>query len=303
VVILTLRFLGFALRLRTTLKETKEKKAKKRTFTLPLALVLDLCSFFSFLLLYLLIGFNLARADNGVAMCIWALSFLPFAAGFSMLLYRLIALGSRVSPFLKKNAKAHATLTALNGFGKFLRAVQYLSLLASAIIGIVLVPAIPLPMSRTLAHVTIGLAGVFLLACSAGVAYQLERTFQIIKEINATSPTSMMDDKALKKTFRRLRTNQALVLVFAFPAAVFFLCMAGGAMRWAWYLPVIVTHGLETLCSLVLVFLAYHGSSSRDKASPTRSSSKNTEPKRPLIATDEVLQVGGPEMEQGKTSN
>jgi hypothetical protein len=286
VAIAALRFLGFARRWRTSIKYqvVSKKKTKKRTFTVPTALVLDFGSFFTYTILYLLIGFNVARADNGVAISIWTLSFLPFEVGFSMLLARLLTLGSKISPLLKNNDKAHATLSMLNGFGKFLRAVQYMSLFSCAFFGIVLVPAVPSPTSRTLAQATLGLGGIFMLACGMGIAYQLERTIEIIKKIDASAPRGIErgEDVALKKTFRKLRTNQALVLVVALPVAVFFLCMAGGAMRWAWYLPVIVSHGLETLSSLVLVFLAYHGSSreASSKKGSTGQPTPATNPKK-----------------------
>jgi hypothetical protein len=118
-------------------------------------------------------------------------------------------------------------------------------------------------------------------------------TIQVINLVSSAAPDAegRGEDLALQKTLFKLRTHQVLVGLATFPVAVFFLCLAGGAMRWAWFWLIIITHGIETLSTLVLVSFPYLQSSSRrGKLSPSGSSRKHPTPivskKKNIIAAD-----------------
>lgn len=236
---------------------------------LPIATLISLLLFICYVLLFLLLGLNIANFQNGGALAIYSVGFLPFATLMTFMLLRVLRLGVSIARFdmLKVSENEILKLKTFGVLGKLLFYLQVLSLGVSSLILIIIGPIIP-QHEALLGRIGFGFKASFLASSTVGIVYQLQRVLKVIDETIISMEKSQVQSETFVSFYsemkQKMRTQQIAVAVIAFPIAILYVLLTVDAIPWLWSIIIPFTMGGETFGAL-MVALVFNRSRSKTK--------------------------------------
>ena len=218
--ILLVKLSGFIGRMYIRAQRRALRQTSKLKHNLPLGLILDFVAFCVYFILYTLAGTNHANYANGIAFSLYSLSFLPFAIGFTVLLFRTVRLGGKILP-LKGELAPPDELKSFNRIGKFFVSLQIFSLFASSVVLIICAPIMPQYEPKFVIAGFIFKAS-FMIFTGLGIINQLQRCLGVIGKISGDIVRNLSQNNQvnIEIAVRRMRYNQILVAIIALPIAI-----------------------------------------------------------------------------------
>jgi hypothetical protein len=170
--------------------------------------------------------------------------------GFTVFLFRVVRLGSKIMPLVRVDDKTRARLSKFSATGTVLVMLQLGSMLLAFVFMVIICPIFP--GVALYSRVSMAMLASFLLCCGTGLVLQLQRCIQVIQQIQFSSRNLDMNNGAsgqasYQKVINKMRWNQALEAVIALPIVLVFYCLAFQAMPTRWFYVVCIAFGGEAL--------------------------------------------------------
>ena len=251
----------------------------------PLWLVLVACSApMWYFLAFLLVGFNVANARNGVSFLLLGLAFVPPAVEFGTLLDRLVRMGARLVPngaltggggggngggaaSLSEATSSSVPRPDLSKYDAVTAAATTTQLVTFAVSTVAMVVVCPAAPQLVDAAGSAGFAaqGAFQAACMVGVVYQFQRLVSAIDEAVARKRSLEPGFEPLRIMLvrRSMRERQISIVVVSLAMIIVNFLLAARVLVWSWAWFFVLHAASETAAAVV--FEAYQNRSARKR--------------------------------------